>query len=99
MKRRLRKKRRLGEFRVDGFAVDFECPDEARDLVTDRVIALVESLGLKGVGYVLGGEDARQTVRAFLRSDPDVTAWRVGPLEDAYHGPFDEGDGPWEVSS
>lgn len=61
MKKRIRKKRRVGEFREDCFQVEFEfiaelSPSE-RDAVLDRFIAMIEEAGLQ----FGGGVDTRCT--------------------------------------
>lgn len=51
MKKRLRKKRRLGEFREDCFELSFELSQtlsiDAVDTITDRFIEVIESRGLQ----------------------------------------------------
>jgi hypothetical protein len=51
MKKRLRKKRRLGEFREFGFSVSFQfaatTSAEERDSLFDAFIAMIEALGLQ----------------------------------------------------
>jgi len=107
MKKRLRKKKHLGEFREYGFTVRFSHPGltvEARDQLLDRYIDLIESLQLWSGGgggrervsfYVTAGhrksanDEHRMTVERWLAEQPEIAEFKVFPLTDAWHGPFD----------
>lgn len=103
MRRRLRKKLRLGEFREYGFQI-------RADLTagTDPVAVLwrlVEAAEERGLVFGGGGDNPlqalvmrperggateadRETFRELLWSNPAVSKWKVGPLVDAWHGPW-----------
>lgn len=103
MKKRLRKKLRLQAFQEIGFSVKFDLNlngnQKAEDAFGDRLINAIESNHL-----LLGGglndffvqsdsncrtsESDRQTVEAWLRQQPEVSATTIGPLVDAWYGSF-----------
>jgi uncharacterized protein YggL (DUF469 family) len=107
MRRRLRKKKRLGEFLELGFEVSAELAAGLEpagfEAFIDRVIEAVEA---RRLGFAGGGstrfegfvarldrgsatEADREALAAFLTSDAVVVTHQVGPLVDAWRGPFD----------
>lgn len=109
MRRRLRKKLRYGEFREYGFLLVAELtPGADHDALIDRFIETVEALnlGFGGGGEpILHGfvartgrgsatEEDREALARFLVSDPAVVRHQVGPLTDAWHGPWRDLDLP-----
>lgn len=101
MKKRLRKKKRVGEFRELGFAVVATLKTEADALpVLGRLVVAVERLGLAFGGGVsetaLDGfvtlakrgsatDDHRKAVEAFFAGESAVASHEVAPLVDAWH--------------
>lgn len=99
MKKRLRKKRRLGEFQELGFEVTFEC-DEAH---TEELLGAFIDGAIEANGLVAGGggaelldffvtsarrrgsanETQREVVASWMPADPRVLKSAVGPLWDA----------------
>jgi len=99
MRRRLRKKKHLGEFREFGFQVKAELSSEAdHEAFLDRLIDAVEArqLGFGGggkedfQGFVtrLGRGSAsdadREVLGRFLAGDPAVLHHEIGPRIDAW---------------
>lgn len=97
MKKRLRKKKRLGEFREMGFAVAIKWTSPTMDWAL--IDGCIEPAGL---GYGGGGRDGqdfgfisryrkgcteadREHVRGWLETCPSVSAFVIGPLVDAWH--------------
>lgn len=103
MKKRLRKKLRLREFQEMGFHVDFELDipfiPAVKDAFFDKLLPFVEARQLE-IGGSLSSfyttragrgtttEADREALAAWLRQQPEVSAIRVWPLDDAWHGPF-----------
>lgn len=108
MNKRLRKKKRVGEFRELGFRVQFETPG----LSDDQKLALCDRWleeAIEGHGLICGGafgpsewegfvqlnqrgsatEEHRQSIQKWLESRADVKKVQIGPLVDAWYGPFD----------
>jgi uncharacterized protein YggL (DUF469 family) len=103
MKKRLRKKLRLQEFREMGFHVDFEVnlasTIEAEDAFFDKLFDFVDAQELSIGGsmssfYVTRSgrnsatEADREAMAAWLQKQPEVSSVRVWPLDNAWHGPF-----------
>ncbi len=108
MRKRLRKKRRLGEFAEFGFSISFEMDDaignEERNKLLDRWIEAIESAGLQfgggGAGTTWRGfvasdaprgsatEAHRSIIRSWCQEESLVTSFHIGPVEDAWHGPY-----------
>jgi uncharacterized protein YggL (DUF469 family) len=103
MKKRLRKKLRLQEFQEMGFYVDFKVDfpanHEAEDAFFDKLFDFVDGHDLSIGGsmssfYVTRDgrnttTDAdREALAAWLQQQPGVSAVKVWPLDDAWHGPF-----------
>lgn len=101
MRKRLRKKKRIGEFQELGFEVCTTLrtglSEQERDAFLDRVIAFVEArrLGYGGgdvsafVSYLGRGsltEQDREAFSAFLAGDTAVERHELGPLRDAWYG-------------
>lgn len=100
MRKRLRKKKRLGEFREYGFGVKFSIPDDSdwNPIFWAFVEEAIERNGLLFGGSPHGGfvtknarrasttENDRIAVEAWLKSRPEVSDITVGPLRDACHG-------------
>lgn len=101
MRKRLRKKKRLGEFQELGFEVRTTLrpglSETEIDAFLDRVIAFVESRGLgygggdtsAFVSYLGRGsvtEQDREAFSAFLAGDAAVERYELGPLCDAWYG-------------
>jgi uncharacterized protein YggL (DUF469 family) len=100
MRKRVRKKKRLGKYREYGFCVSFEIGSPAKfDLIFDRFI--VEAI--EGNGLLFGGSPAsgfvtaaqrrassterdRERVRHWLEQQSEVKNVKVGELRDAWHG-------------
>lgn len=99
--RRLRKRLYVGEFREFGFTVRFELrgkPDD-RQLTAFLDAFIVEAIERNGLGF--GGGDTegfvtavrgsateahRLAVETWLGARAEVSALKVGPLVDAWHG-------------
>lgn len=103
MKKRLRKKLRLQEFQEMGFHVNFEVnipfTNEAEYAFFDKLFDFVDAQGLSIGGsmnsfYVTRAKRAsttdtdREALEAWLHQQPEVSAVKVWPLDDAWHGPF-----------
>lgn len=103
--RRLRKKLRVGEFRVLGFSVKVSLLDslsiEEGNTFWDRfIMEAIERRDLQygglAEGYAMREADVSATdedrghVQAWLLSQPEVTGCEIGPLNDAYCA-----RGPW----
>lgn len=100
MRKRVRKKKRLGEYREYGFRVSFGIPDPAKfDLIFDRfIVEAIEGNRLLFGGSLTGGfvtaaqrrgsatERDRERVRRWLEQQSEVTNIKVGELRDAWHG-------------
>jgi uncharacterized protein YggL (DUF469 family) len=103
MKKRLRKKLRLQEFQEMGFHVDFNVDipanNEAEDAFFNKLFDFVDEHNLSIGGsmssfYVT--RDGRNTITdadrealaAWLHRQSEVSAVKVWPLDDAWHGPF-----------
>lgn len=100
MRKRVRKKKRLGEYREYGFCVSFEISDPAKlDLIFDRyIVEAIEGNRLLFGGSPRGGfvtaahrrgsatECDRERVRRWLEQQSEVTNIKVGELRDAWHG-------------
>jgi len=102
MRKRLRKKRHLGEFKEEGFNVTFSFDGDAleQDVFLDRFIEAVETNGLTcGGGFgkewdmyiTMDGrgtatETDRMAVLNWLEGQPAVKNISVGPLVDAWWG-------------
>ena len=99
--RRLRKKLRIGEFREDGFELDFTfaqplANDEKVDFIFKFLDEVVEprdlSFGGGENGYVTRAgrgsatDEDREAVRRWLQNSAMVTRVQVKPLEDAWYG-------------
>lgn len=104
MKKRLRKKLRLGEFQEMDFKVKFDLnlpgTDEAQFAFWKKLVAEVERNGL-----LMGGglddffvstdsrrtttEADRQAIETWLLQQPEVSAVNIGSLVDAWYGPVD----------
>lgn len=102
MKKRLRKKLRLQEFREFVFHVRFDLTvpntNEANDAFTDKLFPFVEGNNLLINGtltdfYVQperrrsATEADRQVLLGWLAQQPEIVNFEVGPLADAWHGP------------
>jgi uncharacterized protein YggL (DUF469 family) len=103
MKRRLRKKLRLREFKEMGFHVDFKVDipttSEAENAFFDKLFSFVDERELSIGGsmssfYVTRSkrgtvtEADREAFAAWLHQQPKISAVNVWPLDDAWHGPF-----------
>jgi uncharacterized protein YggL (DUF469 family) len=103
MKKRLRKKLRLQEFQEMGFHTDFNLnipsTREAEDIFWDKLFGFVDAQELSIGGsmssfYVTrarrgSATDAdREALATWLHQQPEVSAVKVWPLDDAWHGPF-----------
>jgi len=102
MKRRLRKKLRLGEFREDCFEVQFRVNPSLECKVMAAFIEMIEVNGLQCGGGGKGGEWSgvvqgsgcrksttaadRAYVLEWLQAHPHIRDVLVGPLRDAWHG-------------
>jgi len=103
MKKRLRKKLRLQEFQQMGFHVNFEVNSptthEAENTFFDKLFDFVDEHGLSIGGsmssfyvtrdgrYTTTDAD-REAMAAWLQQQPEVSAVKGWPLDDAWHGPF-----------
>jgi uncharacterized protein YggL (DUF469 family) len=103
MKKRLRKKLRLREFKEMGFHTDFKLDipstHEAEDAFWDKLFDFVDAQELSIGGsmssfYVTRPkrrtttEADREAFAAWLHQQPEISAVNVWPLDDAWHGPF-----------
>ena len=102
MKRRLRKKLRLGEFRQDCFEVQFRVDPSLDSEVMGAFIEMIEANGLQCGGGGKPGEwscvvqgpgsrgsttaEDRACVLEWLQAPPDIMDVCVGPLCDAWYG-------------
>lgn len=107
MRKRLRKKKRLGELQELGFEVSFRYAEqlstqEHDELFDEWILKAIEDNGLlfgggfgRGVcsGFITvdktrgsATEHYRQAVEAWLKANPKVLNFTVGPLVDAWHG-------------
>ena len=100
MRKRLRKKRRLGEFREYGFEVRFDITGASawNDVFDAFIVEAIEGNGLQFGGSPRGGfvaaegrrasatEAHRRAVRAWLERRPDVANIAIGELRDVWHG-------------
>ena len=109
MRKRLRKKRHLGEFQEFGFEVRIVWVDHLTEKQEDDAI---DSFTLEAVEanrlYCGGGgrrgqwgvfatsakrpgatEEQRRAVEHWLSQCPAVKEFKVGPLVDAWYGPFE----------
>ena len=95
---RLHKKLRTGPFQQLGFELSFRVPEPEADAFLDELIELVEEHALLFGGGSSGGyvvpsgrvsatEGHRDIFRQWLAAKPEVLAFLVGPLEDAWHAP------------
>jgi uncharacterized protein YggL (DUF469 family) len=99
MRRRLRKKKRLGEFREFGFEVRlWLSPDADYETFWDRLIDAVETrrLGFGGgggtdcqgfisrLGRGSATDEDRDELGRFFAGDPVVVRHELGPLVDAW---------------
>jgi len=105
MRKRLRKKRHLGEFREFGFQVrtvwaDHLTQEQQDDAIDSFILQAIEANGLycggggRGVWGVCARhgatEEQRRAVERWLSQCPAVKEFTLGPLVDAWYGPFDE---------
>ncbi|AMR28988.1 hypothetical protein A0257_19050 [Hymenobacter psoromatis] len=103
MTKRLRKKLRLREFQEMGFLVKFDLDisntQAAEFAFSDKLIEMIEANQLHIGGgitdfFACAGQRRtatgahREAVRQWLQEQPEITAINVGPLVDAWHGPF-----------
>lgn len=101
--RRLRKKLRVGEFQEWGFEFEAELKarvlDEEIALVDCFLAELMEPRSLSMGGWIVSGfivpfgrgsatEEDREAVQGWLQARPEIQAARVGPLIDAWYGPW-----------
>jgi len=100
VRKRLRKKKRLGEFKEYGFEIAFRIRESAQSnpIFNAFIVEAIEGNGLQFGGSPDGGfaaanaarasatEEHRAQVRAWLQRQPEVTDIRVGELRDAWHG-------------
>ncbi|MFC1757207.1 50S ribosome-binding protein YggL [Planctomycetota bacterium] len=94
MKKRLRKKRRLGEFREFGFEVEFVTSEPVLDEFIDMIEENHLQFGGGGLesweGYVQGEwrksvtEEQREAVRQWLLNHPKIEAVKVGEFVDMW---------------
>ena len=109
MRKRLRKKRHLGEFREFGFQVrivwlDHLTEEQEWDAIFSFTLEAVEGNGLYAGGGGRRGhwrvfatsakrpgatEEQRRAVERWLSQCPAVKEFTVGPLVDAWYGPFE----------
>jgi uncharacterized protein YggL (DUF469 family) len=106
MKKRLRKKKHIGEFREDGFTIKIRVLGDvvSNDDFFYRLLDFVESIGCEVGGG--GSKDEidffctrykgscadsdREAVSSYLGAQPEVSRFVVGPLVDAWNA--SEGD-------
>jgi len=98
MKKRLRKKLRLQEFRQMGFYVDFDINLPLEEDWSPLWVAFGKFLKTQGLiteccYMTRPGRDSttdtdREAVAAWLQQQPGVSNLKVWPLDDAWHGPF-----------
>lgn len=98
MKKRLRKKLRLREFQQMGFCVDFDIDLPLKDDWSPLWVAFGKFLKTQGLiteccYMTRPGRDSatnadREAVAVWLQQQPGVSAVKVWPLDDAWHGPF-----------
>lgn len=107
MRKRLRKKKHLGEFQELGFEVSFRYAEglstkEHDEFFDDWILKAIVGNGLlfgggfgRGVcnGFITvdkkrgsATERHRQAVEAWLKANPKILNFTVGPLVDAWHG-------------
>lgn len=101
--RRLRKKLRAGEFQEWGFRFEADLkvrvPAGEEALVGSFLAEVIEPRSLALGGWITSGfvvpfgrgsatDEDRQAVQDWLQARPELTAARVGPLIDAWHGPW-----------
>ncbi len=99
--RRLRKKRRLGEFKELGFPLAIQLVQGLNDdtqvtLWHALIVELIEPRGLAfgggDSGYITrvgrnsATDEDRRAVVSWLRTRPEVVSVDAGPLEDAWYG-------------
>lgn len=104
MKKRLRKKLRLREFQEMGFEVSFELDipftREAEFAFADKLFPFLDlqklmiggslsSFFTTRVGRGSLTEIDQEAVAEWLRQQPEVSAVNIGPLVDAWYGPFE----------
>lgn len=104
MKKRLRKKLRLREFQEMGFHIDFNLDlpvaGEEEDVFWVQLINMVESRNLQigggltnfyatGLHRCTATEADRAALAGWLGQQPAVRNVRIGPLIDAWYGPFE----------
>lgn len=100
VRKRLRKKNRLGEFREYGFEIAFEISSQTdwNGVFTAFIEEAIERHGLQFGGSPHGGfatvnkprasatQRHREMVRSWLETRSDVSNVRIGELRDACHG-------------
>lgn len=99
MRRRLRKKKRLGEFREFGFEITAQLsPGADHEAFMDRLIDAVEArqLGVGGggskdfqcfiarLGRGSANDEDRDALGRFFAEDPAIVQHEIGPLIDAW---------------
>ena len=94
MKKRLRKKRRLGEFREFGFEVEFTADESVLDEFIDMIEENNLQSGIGGLetweGVVQGDwrqsvtEQQREIVRQWLMNHPKIQAVKAGEFVDMW---------------
>ena len=106
MKKRLRKKKRLGEFQELGFDVSFKGPEDEHDFdqlfdaflrfVEDHEISAFGGGGYGSMSFTLTSEHNRGSLRSehqtLLRDWGHRNALdiKIGPLIDLWHGDFED---------
>jgi len=103
MKKRLRKKKRVGEFREDGFRIlaevnvtnnspeNLQFVDDFIEFMVNRNLGIGGGIGDKVdvfCAYLGRGtctEEDRQTVIEWLKNQPLVSRFKIGPLIDGWY--------------
>lgn len=104
MKKRLRKKKRLAEFKEFGWYVDYQFKSISREAdfaFWDTLLDKVESLELLIGGSTTSffahpagrvpqatAQQRQQQLQQWLARQPGVGAVTISPLTDAWYGPF-----------
>lgn len=111
MKKRLRKKKHLGEFREYGVQICIVFHNQkdgwvADDWVSYRFVEFLESLNLcigggenekRFMGFISRNRgsvtiDETYKISEWLKNNPEVKTYAIGPLVDAWHCPSAESD-------
>jgi len=122
MKKRLRKKLRLGEFKELGFLLGYRYAEDKSEpdryeLLERFLEKAIEDNGLLCIGFPKEsqqnqfeafvmvdesrgsvGDEQRQTVAQWMKSEAEISAWYVSPLMDAWYSDFNtDHEADWQT--